>query len=86
MPVMRMMLRKYPAVARAMAERHIVYNAQMEDIDRQEREDRIFVIRPPQALGIHRTEKRPEELEKVYQTGRQEALMGLKELKAYLEL
>ena len=47
--------------------------SQMDAIDRQEADGKIFVIRPPQALGIQRTEIRPEELERVYQTGRREA-------------
>ena len=81
---MQWMLRRYPAVARAMAERHTVYNSQMDAIDRQEADGTIFVIRPPQALGIQRTETRPEELERVYQTGRREAEARLQAMKDYL--
>ncbi len=84
MPLMRLMLRKYPRVVKAMEERHKVYNAQMETIDRQEEAGDIFVIRPPQALNIKRTETSPEELERVYQTGRQEALARLDALRDYL--
>ena len=83
--LMQWMLRRYPAVAEAMDERHAVYNRQMDEIDRQEAEGSIFVIRPPQPLGIHRTEKRPEELERVYQTGRREAEARLQAMKEFLE-
>ncbi|MCR4885258.1 MAG: patatin family protein [Clostridiales bacterium] len=85
MPFMRLMLRKYPEIVRAMGERHRVYNQQMEDIDRQEEAGAVFVIRPPAALGIQRTETRPEELERVYQTGRKEAAARLHALKQFLK-
>ena len=84
-PMMRLALRKYPAVVDAMARRHIVYNEQMTEINRRESEGIAFVIRPPEALGIGRTEKDPEELERVYQIGRAEALRRIGELREFLE-
>ena len=78
------MLRKYPAVGEAMAVRHIVYNTQMEEIDRKEERGEAMVIRPPEALGIGRTEKDPDELERVYQMGRDEAVRRLAELRLFL--
>ena len=84
MPLFRAALRKYPAVVKTMSERHIIYNNQMREINLRETEGRAFVIRPPQALGIGRTEKDPEELERVYQTGRAEALRRLGELREFL--
>ena len=77
------MLRKYPAMGKAMAVRHIGYNAQMDDIDRREALGEVFVIRPPEDPGIGRTEKDPEELERVYQMG-PEAVRRLDEMKAFL--
>ena len=84
-PLVRIVLRKYPLMAKAMAVRHIVYNAQMEDIDRREALGEVFVIRPPEDPGIGRTEKDPVELERVYMMGRSEALRRLEELKTYLK-
>ena len=37
----------HPAVVKAMAERHLMYNRQMEEIEERERDGRAFVIRPP---------------------------------------
>ena len=70
---MRALLLGYPAVAGAMARRHIVYNRQMDQIEERERLGRAFVLRPPEDLRIGRTEKNPDELERVYQIGRETA-------------
>ena len=67
-----------------MAVRHIVYNEQMDDIERREALGEVFVIRPPEDPGIGRTEKDPEELERVYRMGRHEALKRLSEMKSFL--
>ena len=67
-----------------MAVRHDVYNAQMEEIDRKEECGEAMVIRPLEALGIGRTEKDPDELERVYQMGRDEAVRRLAELRLFL--
>ena len=84
MPLFRAALRQYPATVDALARRHIVYNNQMTEIGRRETEGTAFVIRPPEAMGISRTEKDPKELERVYQMGRSEALRRLPELKEFL--
>ncbi len=85
LPLMRVLLRKYPKVAAAMAVRHEVYNRQMEEIAAKEKDGSILVIRPQVSLGIKRTENDPDELERVYQLGRSEALRRLAEVKAFLK-
>ena len=84
LPLMRLALRKKPEMARALAVRHEVYNRQMEEIDEKERRGEILVIRPPEALGISRTEHDPEALERVYQIGRSEGVKMLPRLRAFL--
>ena len=83
--LIRLVLRRYPNIVRAMERRHLLYNAQTEDIRRQEEAGRVLVIRPPEALGISRTENDPEELERVYRIGRQEGERRLAEVRAFLE-
>lgn len=84
LPLIRLMLRRYPAVVEAMAVRHEMYNRQMEEIDERERNGSAFVIRPPEPLDISRTENDPEALERVYRTGRREMQAALPELKRFL--
>lgn len=83
-PVMKLILRKNPKVAEAMCNRHIMYNRQMEEIKQRESAGVSLVIRPPQSLGIKRTEKDPQELERVYQTGRTEGLKQINNVKQFL--
>ncbi len=82
--LMHILMKKYPALIKAMETRHIRYNKQMEELDERERTGKALVIRPPKPLGISRTENNPEELERVYQIGRREALRRLEEIKSFL--
>ena len=85
LPLIRLKFRKYPALIRAMEVRHLVYNEQMKEIAAREKAGKVLVMRPPEPLGISRTEKDPEELERVYRLGRSEAERRLEELRKYLE-
>ena len=84
MSLFKWKLKAYPAIVEAMARRHEMYNRQMEEIEEREQTGRAFVIRPPEALGISRTEKNPDELERVYQIGRKVAEEALPALEAFL--
>ncbi|MBQ9250498.1 MAG: patatin family protein [Oscillospiraceae bacterium] len=81
---MRLALRRTPKMAAVMAARPSVYNRQMDEIDAKERRGEILVLRPPEALGISRTEHDPSELERVYQIGRAQAEKALPEIRAFL--
>ena len=85
LPVIRLFLHRYPRIMEAMAVRHEMYNRQMEEISRREREGISLVIRPPEALKIGHTEKNPAELDRVYQLGRREAEKRLPEIHQFLE-
>lgn len=86
LPLIRLALHKYPAIVKAMAVRHKVYNQQMEEIREREEAGEALVIRPDEALGISRTEKDPDELERVYLEGRAIATRRLTEIKEFLEI
>ena len=85
LPLIRLALRRYPRLAEAMAQRAENYNRHIAYIAQKEKEGRALVIRPPEALGIRRTEKNPAELERVYQIGRKEALRRLEEIRRFLQ-
>lgn len=82
--LMRLALRDYPKAAEAMELRHERYNAELSEIERDEDAGKIFVLRPPEALGISRTESDPGQLERVYLVGRREALRRLGALRDFL--
>lgn len=84
MPAIRLVMKKYPEIISAMDRRHEVYAFQLEEIKEREKSGKAFVIRPPESLRISRTEKDEKKLERVYQTGRNEALKRISELKEFL--
>lgn len=84
LPVARVVLKQYPRMVEAIADRHIRYNETTAYIREEEQAGRLFVIRPPEALHIGSTEKNPAELERVYQTGRRAAERSLEQLRRFL--
>ena len=82
----RLLLRRYPAVAAAMAVRADMYNRQMEALDRREAAGESLLLRPPQALGIGHCEKNPDELQRVYDLGAREAEERIGEIRRFLGL
>ena len=82
--VMKLFLRRMPEIREAMEHRHEMYNRQMDELDRMEAEKTALIIRPPEDLRIGHTEKNPDELERVYRIGRQEAAKRLTEIREWL--
>ncbi len=80
----KLLLKKQPAIYTAMSRRHIMYNAQIDYIRRKEAAGEVFVIRPPEPLGIRRVEHDRRELERVYKLGRSTADSLLSELKEFI--
>ena len=70
MPLMRWSLRKYPQMIRALAERHIMYNKQLDYLSRQEKSGTALVIRPDESLKIGHTCHDADEMQRVYDQGR----------------
>lgn len=85
LPLIQLALRRYPKAAEAMAVRHARYNAQMDAIAAREAAGTLLVIRPAAPLGISRTEKDPDELERVYRLGRRAAEERLEAVRAFLK-
>ena len=80
--MMKFTLWKYPKLYTAMKKRHETYNLQKKYVFEQEAAGKCFVICPFEPLGISRTEKNPDELQRVYNLGRltmQESMARLRE-------
>ncbi len=84
LPILRIALRKYPALIHTLTNRHVTYNETLKYIDEQQATGNLFVIQPPEALNIGAVERHPEELERVYQIGRQEAQRKLEQIVEFL--
>ncbi len=84
LPLMRIKYRKYPRFVETVEARHIRYNETIEYIKSGEEKGDMFVIRPECALNIGAMEKNPQELQRVYDMGREIALNRLEELKEFM--
>ncbi|MDO4188471.1 MAG: patatin family protein [Lachnospiraceae bacterium] len=85
LPVIKLLLKKHPKLYEAMRDRHIMYNATMDYIDKCEEEGRILVIRPTLKLQVKPAEKNPDELERVYQNGVSEGRKYVDDVRRFVE-
>ena len=82
--LMKPLLRKWPKVIEALKKRPAHYNMQLQEVREQERAGNAFVFRPLKPLNVSRTTHNADEMNRVYQQGREEALQRLDELKRFL--
>lgn len=84
MPLLRVALRRRPKLVELLGNRHEHYNAQLDEVERLEYEDRLFVIRPSESVAAPISVKDPEILEHIYQVGRRDGEATVTELEAYM--
>ncbi|MCD8205109.1 MAG: patatin family protein [Clostridia bacterium] len=77
---------KYKPFAKALASSYRRANEAMDDIDRLEKEGRVFVIAPSSPVTVTRLEKDMEKLGALYWQGYHDAEKLLPELKEYLKV
>lgn len=83
MPLMRIALRHYPNMIKAMDTRHLMYNRQLEYVRQAEREGRCLVIRPETAIPIGHISHDPKEMQRVYEMGRQTGEQYINKIKEF---
>ncbi|MBQ3700417.1 MAG: patatin family protein [Prevotella sp.] len=83
MPLMRVGLRKWPNMIKAMNERHIMYNKQLEYVIQAELEGRCLVIRPDEKIPIGHISHDAQQMHKVYELGRQVGERYINKIKEY---
>ena len=86
LPLMKLLMKKYPGVVKAMSNRHNEYNKMVDYVRKKEEKGEILVIRPKEKLPIGRIEKDGEKLKKVYELGRKAAIEKLDEIKKFYEI
>ena len=80
-----LLYRKYPNFIKAIEERHLMYNQELENIEQMQKNGQVFVIRPSKNIKISHTEKNLEILRNVYQLGRTDALIAVPQVRKFLE-
>ena len=85
LPLLRIALRKYPRAIRALETRHERYNEAVADILEKEKAGQILVIRPDEALNIGAADHDANELQRVYDLGREMGERRLADIRAFLQ-
>lgn len=83
MPLMRLCLRRHPRIIRALEQRHIMYNNQLEYVRQEEKKSNTLVLRPETALTIGHLSHNPDDMQATYEHGRKVATKHLEEIKAF---
>lgn len=83
MPLMRLWLRRHPRIIRALEQRHIMYNDQLEYVRQEEKKPNTLVLRPETALTIGHLSHNPDDMQATYEHGRKVATKHLEEIKAF---
>ena len=83
MPLMRLSLREHPQFVKAMSERYIMYNRQLESVAQAEKEGRCMVIRPDEKIPIGHISHDPEQMRRVYEIGRQVGERYIEKIKEF---
>lgn len=86
MPLFKLLLRKLPVIAEALAKRHLMYNRELDYIEEQERLGNTLLIYPENELPIGRIEQDEAKMRLVYQMGREAAKAKMAEMKAFFQL
>ena len=85
MPLMRLALRKYPHFLKALDERHLMYNCQLDYVAEAERLGRCLVIRPDEDIPIGHLSHDPQQMRLVYDMGRKVGEHYIDKIKEYYE-
>lgn len=82
--LMKLVYRKYPALAEASARRHEMYNAQTEYVRKRADEGAALVICPEHPLPVQRITHDPGLVRETYRIGRRTAEKQLEQVRAFL--
>lgn len=86
MPLIRMTLRKYPNMIKAMNERHIMYNKELAYVEQAEKEGRCLVIRPDAKIPIGHISHNPDEMRNVHEMGRSVGERYIERIKDFYQI
>ena len=85
LPLMKILLGRYPNLIKAVERRHDMYNETLRYIEQREKEGAALVIAPEAPLGIGHVEKDASKLWAVYHLGRAVMEKQLDQLKEFLK-
>lgn len=85
LPLLKLSMHKYPNFVAVAANRHNIYNAQINHALQAEKDGNALIICPPEKLPVGRIEHNPEMLRKTYNIGRKTASEMLDKIRSFLD-
>ena len=79
----KIVYRKYPLFAKAIAERYKMYNAELDLVETQEKQGNILVLRPSKTIKIAKMEQNLDVVKRMYELGRRDALDNLERIRKF---
>jgi predicted patatin/cPLA2 family phospholipase len=77
--------KEYPNMAKAVSDRHRLYNEQIAYIEEQEQKGNVFVIRPSEKLLVGRVERNRDRLLNLYLQGYEDTKKQMEALQEFLQ-
>lgn len=81
----KLVYRHYPNFIEALKNRHLMYNRELDEIYKLEKEGKIIVIRPSELVRISKMEKNPKIIRKMYDLGIKDGQNKIKDIRRFLE-
>lgn len=82
----KVVYRKYPLFAKAIAERYKMYNAELDFVEAQEKLGNILVLRPSETIKIGKMEQNLDIVKQMYDLGYKDALNNLERIREFLQM
>jgi predicted patatin/cPLA2 family phospholipase len=83
-PLLKIMYPKYAGLINALVDRYKIYNETVEYIEKLEKEEKVFVIRPSEMLQVSRIERDKNKLTYLYEQGYKEAKKSYDKLQKWI--
>ena len=76
--------KKYPNFIKAIEDRYLMYNEELDKISKLEKDNKIFVVRPSRKVNIKRIEKNSKIIQEMYDLGVEDMEKSIEKLKEYI--
>ncbi len=80
----RLKYRKYPAFVKALANRHLMYNSELDLVSDMESQGKALIIRPSRKINISKMERNLDKVKEMYELGRADAQRVLPQVREFL--
>ena len=84
-PLAKLIYRHYPKFIKALTERYLMYNSELDYVAAQQKLGNTLVIQPSKTIKISRLETNLDVIKAMYELGRQDALAALPAIKNFLK-